>query len=341
MKRLIALLLPISVIAACQTPGYDYQARMAPTFAQAADYRAVDVGEFKGPGGDAAERAFLRMLNTASLDGQPWFMGPQAGVQGVYSGRVDVTGYDEEERFESEEQCVDGDCDYKERVESICREQTVEVDVTTVLIDSQTGSEVFQHVQGGAATQEDCEVLGVVASDAYDDGKYEDVLRETLDPYYAPVGMIDDAVQKAVQRFRYDIAPYHQSVRAEIMKDALTPELAADNRFKLAVKATKRGEMIGACAQWNELGKQYPNAPAALHNLGACAEARGDLSTALTYYAKASEIAQTIPLLKDKKAQPIFDALKRVSDQRAADRVIDRANDGALMIDDVPANTGS
>jgi len=79
---------------------------------------------------------------------------------------------------------------------------------------------------------------------------------------------------------------------------------------------------MGACAQWDELGREMPQAPAVLHNLGACAEARGDMNTAQLRYARAAEIAQTIPLLKDKKARPIFSALERVSGRRMDDALI-------------------
>jgi Tfp pilus assembly protein PilF len=89
------------------------------------------------------------------------------------------------------------------------------------------------------------------------------------------------------------------------------------------VKATKRGEMLGACAQWDELGREWPDAPAVLHNLGACAEARGDMETAQLRYARAAELASRIPLLKYKKARPIFVALERVSGRRMDDTFLD------------------
>ena len=129
-------------------------------------------------------------------------------------------------------------------------------------------------------------------------------------------------LREAVRRFRNDIAPYYQTMRAEIMTDGLTPEAQNDPRFAAAVKATKNGNFMGACAQWDELGREWTHAPAILHNLGACAEARGDMATAQLRYARAAELAQSIPLLEDKQAKPIFSALERVSGRRMDDALI-------------------
>ena len=90
---------------------------------------------------------------------------------------------------------------------------------------------------------------------------------------------------------------------------ALADDAAIDRAIALAVEATKGGNFMGACAQWDELGRAYPRAPAVLHNLGACAEARGDMETAQLRYARAAELASGLPLLKDKKARPSFGAL--------------------------------
>lgn len=329
MIRILFSLLILHTAAACQTPGYDYQARIAPNFPEAADYRAVIVEPFRGPGGETAGETFNAMVDEAQIDGQFWFLDPRDGYDGAYSGQVDVVGYEAEERYDSSKECVeyDGllDCEHRAYVERFCVEESVDVTVTTTLTDIRDGSTVFTHSQDGHATREECEKTAEFHADSDYDGEYRDVVRRSLNVYNAPIGMIADAAREAVRRFRQDIAPYNKTVRAEIMKDALMPEVALDTRFGLAVEATKRGEPMGACAQWDELLKVYPRAPSILHNSGACAEARGDMQTAQERYARAAEITKSIPLVKDKMTKSIFTALERVSGQRHNDLLIDNA----------------
>ena len=330
MRRFFSasLLLALPLMAACTTPGYDYRARMVPTFPEAANYRDVRVGQFRGPGGEVAEEEFARMLEDVVLDGAYWFgvAGP-GQPQGIYEGRIEIDNWEGETRFERKRQCVeyDGlfDCEHRAIVETECTEQTVEVAVTTRLIDTGTGRMVFTQTQGGGANQESCVDIREYEDDGRELGTWRDPVHSSYDPRDAPYGMIADAVVEAVRRFRTDIAPYDATIRIEIMTEGLIQEEQNDPRFAAAVQATKRGEMLGACAQWDELGREWPDAPAVLHNLGACAEARGDMETAQLRYARAAEIASRIPLLKDKKARPIFEALERVSGRRMDDTFLD------------------
>ncbi len=322
------------LITACATPGYDYRARVAPNFPGAAAYKDVDVGRFTGPAGDVAETEFIDMIMETELDGQPWFSHSSAAEpQGIYEGRVEIDSYEEDISYTRERQCVeyDGifDCERRAIVESECSERTVLVRVTATLIDLAENTGVFTSENGGTATQEDCTEINEYPNHDGDLGEGRDTHSVSHRIADAPIGMIEDATREAVRQFRYDIAPYTKTMRAEIMTEALTNEVANDTRFELAVKATKNGEVMGACAQWDELASAYPEAPSVLHNTASCAEARGDMATAQAQYAKAAEIARAIPLLKDKKARPIFEALERVSDRRRDGAVIDRATDGS------------
>ncbi|WP_146739722.1 hypothetical protein [Hyphomonas pacifica] len=325
MRRLLFLTIP-AMVTACATPGYDYQARMAPNIPEAASYRDVEVGRFRGPAGDVAEAEFSNMLDQVVLDGTYWFTQTSAVPQGVYEGRVDIDSWEEELRFEREKRCVeyDGlfDCEHRAIVETECREETVEVVVTANLVDYDTGRAVFTQKQIGGANRETCRDIAEYEDYGQELGTWRDPVHSSYNPYNAPIGMIEDATVEAVRRFRNDVAPYYKIMRAEILTEGLTPEAQNDPRFAAAVEATKRGEILGACAQWDALGREWPRAPAVIHNIGACAEARGDMATAQLRYARAAEIAQTIPLLKDKKAQPIFSALERVSGRRMDDALI-------------------
>jgi len=332
MRRFLpnCLLLALPLLGACSTPGYDYRARMVPTYPEAVNYRDVSVGEFRGPAGEVAETEFARMLNDVTLDGAYWFgVGGPGEPRGYYEGRVQIESWEAETRFERKRDCIefDGpfDCEHRGIVETECTEETVEVSVTATLIDADTRRTVFTSSQGGGANHETCVDVAEYEDDGREIGVWRDPLHSSYNPWDAPYGMIADATVEAVHRFRVDIAPYDATVRAEIMTEGLVPEEQNDPRFKAAVDATKRGEMLGACAQWDVLGQEWPQAPAVLHNLGACAEARGDMETAQLRYARAAELASQIPLLKDKKAQPIFDALSRVSTRRMDSTFLDKA----------------
>jgi hypothetical protein len=331
MQRLVAIGL-LAIVPACQTPGYDYSGRAAPNFPVALEYTDVVAGRFEGPAGEVAKREFEALIAATELEGRPWFaVADPDHPQGAYDGDVSVTSYRGERRRERESQCVeyDGpfDCERRAIVEKQCLKEIVDVAVQASLVDLATGRTIFTSTQGGTTEREDCFDVAEYPDTDQTTGQHGPTEYDTYSTYDAPYGMIAGAVPEAVRLFRTDIAPYAASFRAEIVTKPLVGEEAGDARFEAAVKATKRGDWMGACAQWQELASAYPSAPGIQHNHGACAEARGDLPQAHAQYAKAAELAQQIPLLKDKDAEAIFDALSRVSQGRHDDTLIDRAKD--------------
>jgi len=331
LKHLPAMAIAAAfVLAACQTPGYEYTARAAPTYAEALNYTDVSVGRFRGPAGDVAEAAFEALIYNAELGGMPWFTASGAGQpQGIYEGEVSITGFRRETSFRRERRCIKHrglfNCDQHIVMELHCPKDVVDVAVAATLIDYASGRPVFTSQHGGAAEREDCFDVAEYPDTGQSTGAFGDIVHETLALRDAPIGLIADAVSAAVPAFRYDIAPYMTTMRAAIVDKPLIPEEAHDPRFEAAVKATRRGEIVGACAQWRELAVSYPKAPAILHNWGACTEARGDLEGAHALYAEAAEIARGIPLLRDRDARPIFEALTRVSQGRYEEGLIGRA----------------
>jgi len=331
MKRFLAIGLAAG-LAACQTPGYEYSARTAPNFPKALDYTDVAVGRFEGPAGDIAAAEFDALLASTELEGRPWFaLLDPAQPQGIYEGNVNVTGYRGEVRYERESECVEYDapfdCERRAIVESECHKKIVDISVGLRLIDRATGRTVFTSARGGTTEREDCFEVAEYQGTDLSTGQYGPTIYQTYNLYDVPYGMIREAVPAAIAGFRTDIAPFIASFRAEIVTTPLVGEEAGDPRFAAAVRATKRGEFIGACAQWQELADAYPNAPGIQHNLGACAEARGDLSIAHSQYAKAAELTRTSPLLKGKTANGIFDALSRVSKGRYDNILIEEVQD--------------
>lgn len=330
MKHLLPIAIALLTAAACQTPGYEYSARAAPNFPEALNYTDVSVGRFRGPASDVAEAEFQALLERAELQGQRWFTSINARrPQGIYEGEVTITGFRRETSLNRERRCERYrglfSCETHIVVEQRCPKDIVDVSVSATLVDFASRRPVFTAHQGGGVEREECFDVATYPDTGQSTGKFGDTVHETLSAWDAPVGLVADAVAAAIPGFRYDIAPYMTTMRAEIVDKPLVPEEAGDFRFEAAVKATRRGEIIGACAQWQELAATYPAAPAILHNWGACTEARGDLAGAHLLYAQAAEIARGIPLLRDRDARPIFDALARVSQGRYEDQLIDGA----------------
>jgi hypothetical protein len=327
MKQVFALFGVLLAAAACQTPGYDYSARAAPNFAEAVNYTDVTTGRFRGPAGDVAEAEFQALIDGAELEGRPWFnvIDPDR-PQGIYEGDISITGYNRQTRFERERRCTAlFNCDKEKIVEMQCPTEKVDVSVRLSLVDLATNRLVFTSERGGAIEREDCFDIAEYPYTNQSTGTFGELIHESLPLWDAPIGMVAEAVAAAVPGFRTDIAPYMTTLRAEIVEKPLVPEEAGDPRFAAAVKATRRGEYIGACAQWQELALAYPKAPGILHNLAACTEARGDFERAHLLYAEAAEIARATPLLKDKDAKAIFQSLERISRGRYDNSLIDQA----------------
>lgn len=329
MKRLGALG-AVLMAAACQTPGYDYATRAAPNFPEALNYTDVVVGRFDGPAANLAQREFEDLIRETELEGRPWFVVLDPDwPQGIYEGRVEVTDHRAEITRVRERSCIEYagpfNCKREGIVEQRCVKDIVGVTVHAGLTDHATGRQVFASSRSGVTETQTCFDIAEYPDSDQTLGQYGPVEYETYRPQMAPFEMIAEGVIDAVAQFRTDIAPYTVTIRAEIVDKPLIPEENNDPRFEAAVKATRRGEFIGACAQWQELAAAYPEAPAILHNWGACTEARGDLVTAHALYAEAAEIARAIPLLRDKDAKAIFDSLGRVSRTRHENTLIDQA----------------
>ncbi|MFN7055596.1 hypothetical protein [Hyphomonas sp.] len=334
MKHFLPVAIALLSAAACQTPGYEYSARAAPNFPEALNYTDVSVGRFRGPASDVAEAGFQALIEDAELGGQRWFTNTQSRrPQGIYEGEVFITGFRRETRLQRERRCDTHrglfSCETYVVVEQRCPKDIVDVSVAATLVDFASGRPVFTAERGAGAEREECFDIAVYPDTGQATGAVGETVNETFNLRDAPVGLVADAVAAAIPGFRFDIAPYMTTLRAEIVSKPLVPEEASDYRFEAAVKATRRGEIIGACAQWQELAAAYPSAPGILHNWGACTEARGDLAGAHTLYARSAEIARGIPLLRDRDARPIFDALARVSRGRYEDQLIDGARNPA------------
>lgn len=328
-------------LAACATPGIDYTASIAPGNPSAAALRTVAVERFRGPLAGWYAEQFEAMLQQADFNGQNWFQvglfSRQSNVDGVYSGDISISPPYVEESYHTYSECVkrdeeDDKCIKRRDVERVCLDYFVEVAVTPRLYDARTNQLVHNATYTASDSERECFETGRVeyrirrpGGDGKR-GKYRFAYEDYSNPGYRLGGdyIIDritaNALQSTVWQARRDIAPYNQEVRATILTEAENFEVRADPRFEQAVNAIRNGNIAFSCVMFETLAAEYQNAPAVRHNLGACAEARGDTQTAQALYAEAVTEAQALGAAPAKR---ILNALDRISGARNDEVILD------------------
>ncbi len=341
MKTTFASVIALSSVAACTTPGIKYEARLMPTSLAAAETRTVQVDRFRGPGGRWYARQFEAMLANTVFDGKAWFSladfsygVPGDTPAGTYTGEVNLDSYTFDERYQTVSKCIewDGlfDCETRVDVEELCIEERVTVSVQPRLVDADNGETVFSGVYGGDASRESCYETGV-----YDGVRNKKIRRDrrrhTLGRDYHPIGFVGldapadlmrNALGETLQSIRYDIAPRNAVVKAVFMDEPLDPVVRADPRFEQAIKLSSK-DPFTSCALWTGMAEEYPEAPAVLHNMGACAEASSDFQTAQSHYAKAAELSVQYSGDGITAGGDFLKALRKLSDQRAGLEIIE------------------
>lgn len=348
-REYIAVLLGSALgVAACSTPSLTYNARLPAGDVEASAYRDVGVYSFRGPEGDWFASRLEQMLTNATLDGQPWFSvateTAPAPPDGVYSGSVSIDDVDVHEWTQSEKKCVewDGlfDCETRAEVEQFCEEIDVDVSVTVQLSDSDSGRAVFSNTYSGDASERECWDIGIVG-EKHGYHSYGGLKRQHFSGWgfgfdYAPPELVREALSETIGRIRNDIAPRNARVKAPLVAEAIDTEAGADTRFALAVDAASDGQLEVSCGYWDGLLADYPNAPGVRHNAGACAEARGDYTTAQSFYAEAVSQMQFHPLADDGHER-ILKSLERISGRRSGEAILDELTGaaGRLPVPDV------
>ncbi|MBR9835892.1 MAG: hypothetical protein GYB42_12080 [Alphaproteobacteria bacterium] len=315
-RALLASTVAISGLAACATPGIDYETRIMPANLAAAETRTVQVDRFRGPAGGWYADRFASMLANATLDGEPWFRladfrygGPGEGPAGTYTGHIDIDDYSVSEYTQTVSKCTewDGlfDCETREDVEELCISESVSVSVTPRLIDADTGQIMFSKSYGGEAGRDVC-----------DEDHYHGFGGLFGSGRGAPPPeLVREALLETLRPIRNDIAPRNATVRAKFVREAYDPMVKADPRFEQAVKAGTR-DPFAACDTWTAMAAQYPQAPAVIHNMGACAEASHDFEAAHGLYAQAAELAVKYGEGGTSAPKAFVQSLRRLSDHR-------------------------
>lgn len=333
-QSLFASTLALAGAAACTTPGINYEARLMPESLAAAETRTVQVDRFQGPAGRWYARQFEAMIANTVFDGQQWFTladfsygVPGDTPAGTYTGHVDIDNYDWSEYHRTTSKCVewDGlfDCETRVDVEELCVEERVSVSAHPRLVDADTGEVVFSGSYGGSSSRENCFETG------YYDGEFNKKLkkkrrRHGLAGYHslgfagldAPADLVRDALFETLGPIRRDIAPRNATVRAVFVTEALDPVVRADPRFQQALDRSSK-DPFGSCAMWTGMAEEYPEAPAVIHNVGACSEATSDFQAAQGHYAKAAELSVQYSADGVTAGAAFLKALRKLSNQRA------------------------
>ncbi|MDJ0919981.1 MAG: hypothetical protein QNI84_02560 [Henriciella sp.] len=332
----------VAALSACTTPGIDYEARLMASSPEAAETRIVAVERFRGPASGWFTRQFESMLANAQFDGAHWFTladytPPQrADRAGTYSGDIDVISYDWSEYHRTVKKCVewDGlfDCETRAEVEQICLDQRLEVAVTPRLVDASSGQVVYSNTYFGEAHREYCDDVYDYHGKGYSKGHYHGSGHRAgllgFADYAAPPDMMREALNDTLWPIRVDIAPRNATVRATFVTKALDPVVRADPRFEQAVDMAASNP-FGSCDSWVALSAEYPQSPAIVHNMGACAEASTDYEAAQGLYGEAAELS--VKYSVDGAASKDFvRALRKLSERRTGAQLIEELTGEAV-----------
>lgn len=338
-------------MAACTTPGISYEARLMPESIAAAETRTVQVDRFRGPAGGWYARQFETMIANTVFDGEAWFtladftVGvPGDTPAGTYTGHIDIDDYDWSEYHRTTSKCVewDGlfDCETRVDAEELCVEERVSVSAHPRLIDADTGEVVFSGSYGGTSSRETCLETGIY------DGEFNKKLKRkrhghalfgynpvSFVGFDVPADLVRDALFETLQPIRRDIAPRNATVRAKFITEALDPVARADVRFQQALDLSSK-DPFSSCAMWTGMAEEYPEAPAVIHNLGACAEATSDFQTAQGHYARAAELSVQYSTDGVTAGAEFLKALRKLSNQRADLEILEELTAPWMPVED-------
>lgn len=301
LLRLCSVFICCGLLAACTAPRVAITTLEPGSSTEAARLKTVAVLPFNGPGGATISSEIEAMLAGIRLNGNQYFqvvsrsdldkvfselklsisgdfhpedvvqVGMLTGARGIYTGQV-TTRSVTDSRYHSERRVCNasdpkGKCTSWVNIKVPCIRRTVLLDVTPRLIEVQSGRVVF--------------------SELYREQREESGCKDDSSPLPTAEELLRQAQQQMIERMRRDIAPYYRTSQVRLMETTDGLQEAHQQAFENALEFAKAKRLDRACSIWQQIGTSGVQSAALQHNLGVCAEASGNLESALILITRA------------------------------------------------------
>lgn len=260
----------------------------------------IGVAPFSGPNGDELGSAIERRLERLGEDGtpHPQLIVPSLRPDGLLEGATEVI-VDDHPYVETRRRCVEKDkkdkCTKRETYEVRCIARTVGLRATMRLTRWRDRRTVYAATKVRDDRDEGCEAGGIVT------------------PVASTLASMTESIAREV---RFDLAPHRDDYKIRVREERAGLSGAGAQRFKAAVRLTKRDE-TAACRAFVTIGEQAPDHGPTLFNRGLCAEAAGRYAEASDLYLRARVFGTTF-------GSDVSRALTRVASLRDGAEDIER-----------------
>lgn len=277
MRWLIGLLATLLAASPAAAEKVTLTGHFPARFPEASQLRRLAVIPFDGAGGSKVTAAVQAELTTGDETGPPWFtlvsgaaprrgsrrIGSEGTLSGSVQGGIADTPF-EQRTFQctqySGKKCVS-------YATVSCVSRVVNMSVEARITRTSDGRVVYSAAKPLNEQISWCAGQPAPTTD-------ESVLRLAL---------------AAARDIKRDISPYSEQYVLKIKESTDGMSKPVKARFKTAVKLSVK-DLQGSCRSWAELEAEAPTSAALLHDLGVCAEARGDFRAAGTYYDRSQAL---------------------------------------------------
>lgn len=235
--------------------------------------RSIAVDRFAGRDGPSVAITLERALTKPAIDGRVHFVvrPDPADADGVVQGGVS-TDVRSDDFIRQVERCAERDdrdkCVRKEKVPVDCVRRVVRMTVDARVVDVRDRRVVWAGAPERSVRTEWCK-------------------GDSTPPSVATVQ--DRMAAELAEELRATFAPTARAYSARFRESTKGLEKAQATRFKALIRQSQI-DLPAACKGWLALEGEAPDHIATIFDLGVCAEATGDLDTALRRYERASQL---------------------------------------------------